>query len=581
MIILVNLKIRHEKTIIKIIDASAIPHHAPTAYYPIDNTNKLKIMRTLDTLALNIPSTHACHSARKMLTFCMVFLALFIVFSTFASTDCFAKSKKKSSSNANNRYAGLVMDAETGAILYQSNPDKVLYPASLTKMMTLLMTFDALENGRLSLNQRIRISNHAASMSPSKLGLKPGSSIRVEDAILALVTKSANDIAAALAEAIGGSESRFGQMMTQRARGIGMTRSRFYNASGLPNPGQVSTARDMAILARYIITHYPRYYRYFGTRSFTYGGVKHRNHNRLMETYQGMDGFKTGYINASGFNLVASAKRGNVRLIGVVFGGRTTVSRNNHMAELLDNGFAQMKDRVLMAQQNKTAPATPQTNTQINTLAAPPQPAMTAYSPAAVEPAMAMNDTPSFSPVSYSHVDIYPPPLPERKRTAIPAASHPPATPTQQHPLNPAVLTQSTDRALASMATTTNTLTSADRLAAPMPPSNGQATILGTLGPNINASAAAPVATTHTPNTWSIQIGAYQSRAVTDQALYQASQQLPAHLKNAQAVIVPLRTADAQWMFRARLAGFSQNQAQEACRYFKNCMTISPETAAQ
>lgn len=249
----------------------------------------------------------------------------------------------------NPRYASIVMDADTGQILSQSGADSTRHPASLVKMMTLLMAFESIEGGKLRLNDRVTISRKATQVIPSKLGLDAGSSIRVEDAIYALVTKSANDVAVALAERIGGTESHFAVMMNRKAKEIGMTRTRFMNASGLHHPQQVSTARDMAKLARYILTDHPRYYHYFSTRLFTYQGVTHRNHNRLMEKYDGMDGFKTGYIQPSGFNLVASARHGNRRLIGVVFGGRSANSRNAHMAALLDRGFATLGPEILTA----------------------------------------------------------------------------------------------------------------------------------------------------------------------------------------------------------------------------------------
>ena len=251
-----------------------------------------------------------------------------------------AATKKRTSNAPNNRYASIVMDAETGQILSQSNPDKQLYPASLTKVMTLLLTFEALENGTLTLRDRVPMTKRAVNMSPSKIGLPLGASMKVEDAIYALVTKSANDVAVALGEKIGGNEPYFATMMTRKAREIGMSRTRFANASGWHDPAQVSSARDMAIMARYVIHRYPQYYHYFGTKNFTFQGRSYHNHNRLMSEYAGMDGFKTGYVAASGFNLVASAKRGNKRLIGVVFGGRSTASRNAHMASLLDKGFS-------------------------------------------------------------------------------------------------------------------------------------------------------------------------------------------------------------------------------------------------
>ncbi|MDD3030063.1 MAG: D-alanyl-D-alanine carboxypeptidase [Alphaproteobacteria bacterium] len=236
-------------------------------------------------------------------------------------------------------YADIVIDASTGDILHQTSSRSLRHPASLTKMMTLYLSFQALESKRLGLRERLRVSQHAASQSPSKLGLEEGQAIRVEDAILAMTTESANDAAVVLAEALGGTEAQFAKMMTAQARALGMTRTRFKNASGLPDPGQVTTARDMAILGAALIDHYPKYYPYFSQETFSYEGTVHRNHNRLLAHYTGADGIKTGYIRASGFNLVASVKRGGVRLIGVVFGGRTAKDRDWRMARLLDRSF--------------------------------------------------------------------------------------------------------------------------------------------------------------------------------------------------------------------------------------------------
>jgi D-alanyl-D-alanine carboxypeptidase len=243
-------------------------------------------------------------------------------------------------------YADLVIDAATGQILHATNPDSLRHPASLTKMMTLYLTFQALESGKLGLNQYLPISQNAAEQSPSKLGLRPGQRIRVEDAILGLVTESANDAAVVLGEWLGGSEAGFAQLMTRQAHALGMAHTRFDNPSGLPDPDQVTTARDMAVLGHSLIVHFPQFYPYFSHDSFTYAGINHHNHNHLMDRYDGMDGIKTGYIRASGFNLVASAKRGSTRLIGVVFGGHSATMRDNQMAQLLDQCFVlSAKDR--------------------------------------------------------------------------------------------------------------------------------------------------------------------------------------------------------------------------------------------
>jgi D-alanyl-D-alanine carboxypeptidase len=211
-----------------------------------------------------------------------------------------------------------------------------------------------LNAGKLRLNQPMTVSAHSASMAPSKLGLRPGDTITVEQCVLALVTKSANDCAATVAETIGGSEANFARMMTDRARQIGMTRTTFRNASGLPNAGQLSTARDMARLAQSLIYDHAKYYNYFSTSSFTYKGAVHGNHNRLMARYPGMDGLKTGFINASGFNLTASATRNGRRLIGVVFGGQTAAWRDNHMADLLDEAFEGKKSAPMLVAANQS-----------------------------------------------------------------------------------------------------------------------------------------------------------------------------------------------------------------------------------
>lgn len=236
-------------------------------------------------------------------------------------------------------YADIVIDAESGEILHATDPDRLRHPASLTKMMTLYLTFQAIEAGRVGLNQYLPVSVNAAEQQPSKLGLRPGQRIRLEDAVMGIVTESANDAAVAVAEWLGGTESGFAAMMTRQAHALGMTKTHFNNPSGLPNDGQVTTAHDMAILGDALVYHFPDFYTYFSHDEFTYAGLTHHNHNHLMDRYDGMDGIKTGYIRASGFNLVASAKRGSTRLIGVVFGGHSTLERDNRMAQLLDQAF--------------------------------------------------------------------------------------------------------------------------------------------------------------------------------------------------------------------------------------------------
>ncbi|WP_417453729.1 serine hydrolase [Kiloniella sp.] len=270
------------------------------------------------------------------------------------------------------KYASLVIDAHTGEVLYSRNADTRNYPASLTKMMTLYMAFDALEKGKLTMKQKLPVSKRAAGMAPSKLGLRYKSTISTKDVIMALVTKSANDAAVVMAEAIGGKETTFARMMTKKAHALGMTRTTFRNASGLPNRGQLSTARDMSKLAIALKRDFPQYYHLFSTQSYKYKNRSYRNHNKLLASYQGTDGIKTGYTRASGFNLVASVVRNERRLIGVVFGGKTGRSRDRHMKEILDKSFK----RVGITQVAKL-PAAPKRNPRRESVivSAPPQPA--------------------------------------------------------------------------------------------------------------------------------------------------------------------------------------------------------------
>lgn len=244
---------------------------------------------------------------------------------------------------ANASDASIVVDAESGRVLHEVNANSLNYPASLTKMMTLYMVFSALQNKEITLETRWKVSAFAARQPPTKLGLRAGQTISVGDCILALITKSANDMAVVAAEGLAGSESRFARMMTERSRDLRMTHTIFRNASGLPNPEQITTARDISILALALLRDFPDYYRFFSTQYFEYGSHRYRNHNRLLQLYRGTDGIKTGYIRASGYNLAASTVRNGRRLIGVVLGGRTSNSRNQQMMVLLDRAFAQLE----------------------------------------------------------------------------------------------------------------------------------------------------------------------------------------------------------------------------------------------
>ena len=237
-------------------------------------------------------------------------------------------------------YAALVIDARTGEVLHSRNADTRLHPASLTKMMTLYIAFEAVKNGEISLDQKVRISRNAAAEPPSKLGLKSGQRIAFRYLIRAAAVKSANDAATAIGEAISGSEAAFARRMTRTAKALGMSRTTFKNAHGLTETGHLSTARDMTTLGRHLLYDYPQYYNLF-SRKTTHAGIKTvpNTNRRLLAAYKGADGIKTGYTRAAGFNLVASAQRGNERVIATVFGGKSSVSRNARVAELLDLGF--------------------------------------------------------------------------------------------------------------------------------------------------------------------------------------------------------------------------------------------------
>ena len=257
-------------------------------------------------------------------------LMLFLGLSSLTPSDAFA------------RYASIVVNETTGNVMYSRNADAKLFPASLTKVMTLYLLFEALDSGQVTLDTKMKVSRVAAGRSPSKLGLRAGSHLKVRDALLSLVTKSANDAATVIAEHLASTEREFAKKMTRKAHALGMPNTTFKNASGLPHSQQKSTARDMARLAIAIRKDFPQYFHYFNTRHFSYKGKKYGNHNRLLSAYAGTDGIKTGYIKASGFNLIATVKRNGTRLVGVVFGGRTGASRNAHMIKLLDKQFARV-----------------------------------------------------------------------------------------------------------------------------------------------------------------------------------------------------------------------------------------------
>lgn len=278
-------------------------------------------------------------------------VSLFIIGLCVVANDADARLRKKITPKPYTpKYSSIVMDAETGQVLHNEDANGIRHPASLTKMMTLYMAFEALRKGHINLETRLPVSARASRQAPSKLGLQPGETIPLKAAVLALVTKSANDAAVVVAEFLGGSEDAFARKMTQKARALGMSTTVFKNASGLPNPSQITSARDMAILSRALYRDYPKEYKYFSLRSFFYKGTEHRNHNHLLGKVQGVDGIKTGFIGASGFNLAASAVRATEsnqrrRLITVVMGGPNRHWRDRRVTELFETYFARQGAR--------------------------------------------------------------------------------------------------------------------------------------------------------------------------------------------------------------------------------------------
>ena len=432
---------------------------------------------------------------------------------------------------AHARYASIVIDAETGEVLRSRNADIRRYPASLTKMMTLYLLFEAVDDGKLNLKSKLKVSKRAAGQSPSKLGLRAGSTIRVEDAIKALIVKSANDIAVVVAEALGGTEVEFAKKMTRKAKALGMSRTTFRNASGLPNRKQRSTARDMARLAQALLQDFPEHYHYFDDQRFRYRGRVHRSPNRLLSRYRGMDGIKTGYIRASGFNLAASAEREDRRVIAVVFGGKTSRSRNAHIANLLDLGFTRIAENDAKRGRIRYAgiPRPPGGSG----LAAPtPRFKPAAIMVAAAEPPELVEGA-AAPPAEPIEIAEDPPPAPEPVSAPAEVASGPP--PPQAPPVKPGSATP----------------TVVEPVAAPEPSPSPA------LAEKVAAGSAVGGA-------WGIQVGAYESVTAAEIAMRRASTRAPL-LTDATATLAP-RTDDRGTLYQARFLGLYKNDASRACK---------------
>ncbi|WP_375463154.1 serine hydrolase [uncultured Methylobacterium sp.] len=431
-------------------------------------------------------------------------------------------------------YAAMVVDVKTGKTLHAVNEDALRHPASITKVMTLYMLFEQMEKGRFALDSELTISARAAAQAPSKLGLRPGSTIEVEDAIKAIVTKSANDVACAIGENISGSEERFAEAMTAKAHALGMSRTHYANASGLPDADQITTARDLTILARAIQDRFPRYYRYFQTRAFAFRGRTIGNHNHLLGRVEGVDGIKTGYTRDSGFNLMTAAKSDDRQIVAIVLGGKSGASRDRIMADLVRAslprayaGARQAPATVEVAERARpavVADAVSRTRTQV--ASAEDDEVETTSSTDAGEP---LEITPGRSTVTPGSAGAW-----KAGAQALPKAA----------------------RAYAGAA-------------APQGAFPG-ARVASADGPTAHAEAPKPVGGSRVvPTPWVIQLGAMDDEAKAKAMLADARARTGGSLSKAAPYTVKVEHSGAT-LYRARFSGFQeQDAAQDACSALK------------
>jgi D-alanyl-D-alanine carboxypeptidase len=454
-----------------------------------------------------------------------------------------ARHRRKQRSSYNPPYASIVVDANSGAVLQATNADSQRHPASLTKVMTLYLLFERIESGRLKLSSRLPVSEHASVQAPTKLGLKPGETIRVEDAILGLVTKSANDAAVVIAEALGGSESEFARMMTRKARALGMRRTVYTNASGLPDSSQITTARDQATLGRAIQQRFPRYYHYFSTEAFEYHGRSIRNHNRLLGQVAGVDGIKTGYTRDSGFNLVTSMRRGGRHVVAVVLGGRSAGQRDARMRELLS-------DHIMTASTRRTAPAiaeAPVEREERQVVAADEAiPVPTAKPPVLQKVAEATASIPADASAFAAVMR----PKPGSTDPIKPV-------PVKTVPIKPASKSAKVVKA---------------KFAPPPPPAPAEAEVQH--APPVKLVVATedepskPSADKTARSGWMIQVGAFDAEKEARERLDSARSRAKNLLGGADPYTEPVTKGD-KTLYRARFAGLDKHQAEAACRALK------------
>ncbi len=512
--------------------------------------------------------------------------------------------------------SAIIVDANTGKVLFEDNPDALRHPASVTKVMTLYLLFEQLQAGRLKLDSKMEVSAKAASQSPSKLGVRAGSTIEVEDAIKALVTRSANDVAEGKGEARGGAESQLGDLMTQKARALGMSRTEFRNASGLPNPNQVTTARDLATLGRAIQDRFPKEYKYFATRTFYYRGAAIGNHNRLLGRVEGVDGIKTGYTQASGYNLLTSVKRDDRYLIGVVLGGRSGGARDARMASLISDtlprAYAGGRTAPRVVETASIPAREPEAPHAVAPLPKPQQAMLTAADPAPAPAAgrgrqvVSAGSTDPIRPTAVRTVAIQRPQAVAATAEAAPAPAARVVTASAAAPSAPAGVlgyldpsgTASSPAAFAASqaaegrsrstrgATAAKSgsgmdhagLSPAERAAhiaamdveEPAPARPVRTASLTPAAPPAAAPAAAR-------SGWQIQIGAFDAEREARAKLDQAKSKAGAVLGNATSYTEKVSKGSGA-LYRARFAGLDEKGAREACRLLQrnafSCMTI-------
>jgi len=517
----------------------------------------------------------------------IVLATVFTIIGLSADAHARRSHRAKSADSYQPAYSSIVVDVNSGAIMQATNADAPRHPASLTKIMTLYLLFERLEQGKIKLTTELPVSAHAAVQAPSKLGLKPGESIRIETAIRAIVTKSANDVAVVVAEAIGGDEPAFAKMMTAKARALGMNQTVYRNASGLPDDQQITTARDQAILGRAIQDRFPKHYHYFATRTFEYRGHAIRNHNHLLGTIDGVDGIKTGYIHDSGFNIVTSVRRGNHHLVAVVFGGRSAPARDARVRSLIDNN-------INIAAVKRTAPPVVE---GWETAVARKEPVdkdrkdkdkdddRTGSAPVRVA---AMTRASSDSPLPGSTDPIKPNAVktvavhPGSMRTA--ALSPLPSGSRQLTPASPEA-TQATITTLVTVKSEQSPAITTSVHAAPVseppvaksdPPPSAP-TKIASVAPNTPVPTAMPEPTAKPRSGWIIQIGALPDEKDAWQRLELAQTKAKDLLGKADPFTERIEKGE-KVLFRARFAGLEKNQAEAACKHLKRsdipCMLV-------